>query len=224
MQYHRLESDLVAELAEHLPARFGGARRSCQIQREVIAGRAIADVVALVGRRGHSERSPLFSRPLSARECVVLSVLRRHGATRSDRLPALCGLEASELRTGLWRDLVERNLLRLGPGGRVALHPLWPSSHRVFAIEAKLVRWRDALQQAIEYRRFADFAYVALPEASLRSALQEREVFKASGVGLLAVNGQVRTVVKASRSRDHDWRREFVLSRLALNGRAACLI
>src|SRR5579863_6294259 len=169
---HRLESELVVELAEHLPARFRTRRRSCHIHREVVAGRAIADVVALVAALRHFDRAPLLRRPLSTRESVVLSVLRRHGATRSDRLQGLCGLATKELRTGIWRNLLEQGVLRLGPGGRVALHPLWPTSHRIVAIEAKLARWRDALQQAVEYRRFADFAYVALPEASFRTALR----------------------------------------------------
>lgn len=39
---------------------------------------------------------------------------------------------------------------RQGPGGRITLAPLWPSTLQVVAIEAKLTRWRDALRQAID--------------------------------------------------------------------------
>jgi hypothetical protein len=85
----------------------------------------------------------------------------------------------------------------------------------LIAVEAKLLRWRDALAQAAAYRRYADEVYVALPEGFGAPAIVSADLFRAAGVGLLIVSGnRLRQAVAATVSRDHDWRREFVYSRL----------
>jgi hypothetical protein len=208
---HRFERDLVEEVEAHLPTRFAG----CQVHREVAVGRVIADAVALVWPQGEPRRPSMrLSQPFSVAESVALAMLRRHGAIQIDRLPALCGLQRPDLERGIWRDLVSQKLLKVR-NGKLTLGRIWPTAVRVIAIEAKLTKWREALRQATEYRRFADFAYVALPESSSSQiAARERSAFYEAGIGLFIVNGHLRTLVRARRSREHDWRREFVVSRL----------
>ena len=50
-------------------------------------------------------------------------------------------------------------------GGLKFSKALLRSIGNVVAVEAKLLRWRDALAQAISYLRFANESYVALPKA-----------------------------------------------------------
>ncbi len=79
----------------------------------------------------------------------------------------------------------------------------------IIAVELKLFRWQYALAQAYLNTRVASYSYVALPEEKL-NAVQSTE-FKELGIGLLAVNGYVREVIRASRSKriQHLLRKKF---------------
>jgi hypothetical protein len=70
-----------------------------------------------------------------------------------------------------WTDVV-------GLGGRKVLH----------AFEAKLNRWKDALDQARKNRCFAHYCYVALPATAAKRALESRQDFEKFGVGLVVVS------------------------------------
>jgi hypothetical protein len=54
----------------------------------------------------------------------------------------------------------------------------------VLAFEAKLTRWRDALQQAYRNRCFAHQSYVVLPECTARLAERYAAEFSRRAVGL----------------------------------------
>jgi hypothetical protein len=194
-------------------------KRSVSLHREVGVGRSIADIVAIVAPKKGPD-TPEVLPALSVSESVALCRLRRHGPTSLGLLQTVCGISSRELKGALWTVLLTNELLRCGRGDRIALSRLWPQSLRVVAIEAKLTRWRDALAQAVEYRRFADDVYVALTESSAQAAVRHRDEFRKAGVGLMSVNGRVRTLVRPAPSVDHDWRREFVLSRLLTASRA----
>ncbi len=205
----RLESILVESVVANLRAYLG--RPDAALFREVTAGRSIADVVAVVpGRRLQAVR------PLSVWESFVVAAGRPVGSTRIDVLERVCGLEPRALREDERRfdRLVKIGLLRRGAGGSVQIGSTWGRSFQMIAIEAKLTRWRDALEQAREYRLYANQSYVALPEASVPMARRHRKDFEAAGVGLLSVNGHIKTIVSAEPATDHDWRREFLWSRL----------
>lgn len=58
----------------------------------------------------------------------------------------------------------------------------------LFAIEAKLTRWRDALHQAYRNRCFAHRSYVALPPTTAALAGQYTCEFVDRGVGILSVS------------------------------------
>jgi hypothetical protein len=84
----------------------------------------------------------------------------------------------------------------------------------IYAIEAKLYRWRDAIKQASTYRKFADRAYVALPESTISSlVLGESE---ANGVGVIAVGpgGAIRVLTSAISTTSVSAARLWLLSRL----------
>lgn len=208
-EFYRREIDLVADLIGHLPTYLLRANAKCEIRREVGVGRSIADVVAAVVPR----RSVRMIPKLSVRESVIVRALRAIGATRIDVLERRCGMPARSLRQGQLRRLVNEGVISCGAGGRVALGS-WLRSGTIVAIEAKLLRWQDAIEQAVEYRRFADRVYVALPTDCIRAALRSRARFESAGVGLLGVNGSICCEIRAGYSGVHDWRREYVYSRM----------
>lgn len=207
-----LETLLVSRLCKLLPEFLSEPRARWQVFREVGVGRSIADVVAVRQVR------PIESSPvLSAGESIVLSRLRSTGPATKEALVAACGLNGRT--TEIIDRLAAAHLVRLKRDGTVAPARGRPAGVALVAIEAKLVRWRDALAQATSYKRYADEAFVALPEAFGRVAIEHAAQFRLAGVGLLIVSrGRLRTVVAPARCRNHGWEREFVYSRLAISG------
>lgn len=65
----------------------------------------------------------------------------------------------------------------------------------LFAIEAKLTRWREALHQAYRNRCFAHRSYVALPPAAAAIAGQYVSEFSDRRVGLFSVSPTSVTVI-----------------------------
>src|SRR6266852_4751619 len=70
--------------------------------------------------------------------------------------------------------------------GEVELCPEFDvsGSIRLIAIEMKLKKWREALAQAVEYRKFADEAYVVLDGNQARMTIEVRDAFVENGIGL----------------------------------------
>ena len=68
----------------------------------------------------------------------------------------------------------------------------------VIAFEAKLTKWRRALQQAYRNRCFADLSYVVLPENSAKNALRNIEEFERRGVGICYIkDGHINIIFDA---------------------------
>jgi hypothetical protein len=205
-----LESGLVKRLYEAVPEHFSSPKDRLGVVSELIVGKSIADLVLLV-ERGSTPAG--LQRPLSVRESVVLSALRPR--LKSDS--AADQVASPESTDPAIATLLKVGALRTQRNGSIALGRVWDRPRRLVAIEAKLTRWRDALDQAIAYRRYADESYVALPEARIDGAYAGRSCFVAAGVGLIAVSrAGIRQLVPARPSAEHDWRRDFVLSRLMI--------
>jgi hypothetical protein len=88
----------------------------------------------------------------------------------------------------------ERAVARLVRGGLVVgiddgLLTATPAARadevEIIAVEAKLRRWREALEQAESYRRFADRVYVALDGHQIRTTPKMLNLFGERGIGML---------------------------------------
>ena len=84
-------------------------------------------------------------------------------------------------------------------------------SGQVIAIEAKLSRWRDAMQQAYRNAFFADRSYVLLPPAAAARAAANIEEFRLRGVGICTLeDGKVTIVAEAPLLKPYNlYRREM---------------
>lgn len=207
----RTEAEFVSALHKVLVNVAKGAHLSSE--REVAAGRRIADLVLVLSDSKAAEQA--IADELSVGECVVLATLRRRGRLTREMLVEATGTSERTLQTTLQR-LERRGLLAQTRTGKISLVRSWTRSASLVAFEAKLHKWRDALVQARWYRRYADASYVVLPIAYAKAAMSAADEFLAAGVGLLVFD--VKTIycaIPAARSREHDWRREFVLSRVA---------
>lgn len=183
----------------------------CRVAHELPIGQSIADMVIL---RPVSERV-WPEAPLTVAESVVLSTLRQLGAARADTIGRQVFMSADEVRALLDGRLSEWRLVRCKERGIVEAHAAWVRAAEVIAVEAKLTRWRDALEQATFYRRYADRAFVLLPRASAETAFRHAADFRAAGVGLLAYDTQgVSSMIASQKAKLHSWHREYALSRV----------
>lgn len=200
------EAQLVARAIPLLAAAFDPYRVS-QIATEVAVGRSIADIVLLFG--DHVESLPPAA--LSVSESIALAALRLHGEPEFpiEQLRKSYHLRASDLRR-----LINWNIITI-IGDVVIFPPTRWNEFRIVAIEAKLHRWRQAVDQAAAYQRYADESYVLLPSDLAPPAIRFPEYFHNAGVGLIVVeDDHVEVVFKPRRCTAHRWQREWVLSRL----------
>lgn len=56
------------------------------------------------------------------------------------------------------------------------------------AVELKVEKWRDAFKQALRGRSFSEYQYVVLDAAHVSPALDNMEMFKRQGIGLVSVD------------------------------------
>lgn len=78
--------------------------------------------------------------------------------------------------------------------GRTDIVALNDDGHLI-AVEAKLTRWRDALQQAYRNRCFAHTSYVLLPKPVALRAVRYAGDFQARGVGVCYCDNDVVSIV-----------------------------
>ena len=71
----------------------------------------------------------------------------------------------------------------------------------IFAFEAKLKKWRDALHQAYRNTCFADFSYIVVPEEVARNASRYVAEFSSRAVGICYLSqGQIIIALEAKRT------------------------
>src|SRR5258706_5559089 len=83
--------------------------------------------------------------------------------------------------------------------GRVDIIAASPDGDLI-TFEAKLTRWRQALNQAYRNSAFAHFSYVLLPEMEAKKALKNIHEFERRGVGLCSFgSSSMRIEIQAIR-------------------------
>ncbi len=187
--------------------------------KELTVGKSIADVVFYKS----NDLAAWPEAPLSATESVILSIVRLRNSARLDTIARHTYLPIDEVEAAVMGRLVAWGLVRVRARGVVEATREWVEQSEIIAIEAKLTKWRDALDQAIEYRHYSDRSYVLLPDYCVEIAIRNIHKFKQAGVGLLSYSPRaVEKILDAMPSRRHLWHREYALSRLTQNrsGRA----
>jgi len=210
MRTYDLESTLLTDFNRLMPDFFGKTKHI--LKSELTVGNSTADLVALTYSKVNW---PVQIASLSIKECVLLSILRRQGSLCLDELAAMSGENVRSLIVGPLSRIEEWGLVRRCRDGRMALSNGKRKTYRIISFEAKLTKWKQALRQAINYKRFSNKSYVVLPESSGHNAYRNRMVFEESGIGLVTMTDSgIKQLVPPKEHNDHDWRREYVFSRI----------
>lgn len=207
-----LESHLLGRLERSALAKVLRSRGTAEwlAFRHLQVGMTIPDLVLV--RKPRVKPPSRSIRPSRSRLTVfdswALAELLRYGPQRLDTLAGRLHARAERVLGSLGR--LERLDLILTPTRGVYRAARMRSllSAEVVAVEAKLQRWGEALDQAVSYLSFANRSFIALPEPLASGRETVREACSQAGIGLLAVGvGAPRLVVPARRHepRSGDW-------------------
>jgi hypothetical protein len=188
-----------------------------RVRREMPVGGCIPDILLV----SFSSPPPteLWPSGFTYRHACVLAELRRSRALRRSTLATRL-YETEERIAPLVNDLVGSRAIEERPTGALQLSAeLRRLKSEVIAIEAKLSRWSEALDQAASYRAFADRVIVAM-DAGLFDASDSEAVasFRRAGIGLCVVDRDgPRGIHSGRRSEQGSAKREYVCSSVLLS-------
>jgi len=190
LETFRLEAQLCEVLVAGLLDALGWSRTAAMLS-EVQVGAVIPDLVLVDSRRVGTSPCALTGFDT----WIVADLLRsraRRVKTLSDRLfaePEKTTRAVARLeRLGLV-DRPSKATFSIREGS-------FPRDAEVIAVEAKLSRWREAIDQATAYRRFANRSYVALPRETLERSKGIVPTCRSRGLGVLAVSSDGVHVVR----------------------------
>lgn len=163
--------------------------------RQVQLGQTIPDLVIVrqTGRIAAGRRVRL-----SAFESWIVGELLTADELRDTVITQRLFTLLPEVRHALKR-LERQGLVEQTASGRYALVSDFSTGYQVLSIEAKLTRWRQALEQAKAYLRFSDQSFVALPASVIAKNKRIVSACRAEGIGLISVTRTgIEVVVKAA--------------------------
>src|SRR5882724_291659 len=215
---YRFEREMVAPIVSHLPSIFEALKgQRTLLLREQAIGAVVPDLLFGIwsGDLPRCSGLNLVSRQILAWLCVQ---------KKADSAELLSEhLFISEKATYAAVSALERlGAISKRTSGEVELRPEFNISESIYlvAIEVKLKRWREALLQAMQYRSFADEAYVAVDARQVRITADVRAMFVSSGVGLFLQSGRsIEKMIDAqARTPQPSVERLFALSKFATSG------
>jgi DNA-binding Lrp family transcriptional regulator len=193
----RFERDMFASVSELLPRRIARVPDRWIQLREPAIGNVIPD---LLFGEWRDELRPL-KRNFTFVEARILAILEQHDELREAEISRM--LHLSEPAAARAFKRIERSELVVRTrDGRISLDAGgFTRGLIVTAIELKLSRWREALEQATGYLKFADRAYVVLDADRSGGDEEMTEAFRASRVGLFMLGGGDLTPVVTAEER-----------------------
>ena len=191
-------------------------RNSLNVKREFSLPWGICDLVGISfnARRAHLRLA--HGQVRSVGPPRRLSLLRRIPDVNSRRSITLRRLRSEfndiSSNDALEHDLhylIRCNFVRTPSGFFQSMNGWAPLHNRIVAVELKLARIHEALEQACSNRAFASESYVALPSRTARRLMStgRSELFRRSGVGILAVGTRTCLPILASTysAKQQDW-------------------
>ena len=177
-----LEAQLCQVLTRQVLSALGISRPVTMLG-EVQVGFVIPDLVFVCSATAPEQ--PRFE--FTGFESWIIADLLRARARRSETLAERIFARPERTAEAL-RRLERRGVVHRSSRAAFMLRDWFPRESEVFAVEAKLARWRDAVDQAAEYLGFANRSYVALPTETIDRSDAILRACKKRGLGLLSVS------------------------------------
>ncbi|RYF28869.1 MAG: hypothetical protein EOO17_03830 [Chloroflexi bacterium] len=170
---------------------------------EFSAGTGISDLTVFsIDKRILKERRTKIGRPLTARNQIkVLTAILSKEDNSLDSLKARTKLSIPTIKKVI-DSLKNAGVVTENDGMYSTDYNLKSAtSENIIAIEAKVKDWKSGLQQAMRYKEYADYSYLAIYEANINSCLKNIKTFEQLGIGIIGVYDEGVTVhLKAKQS------------------------
>ncbi len=193
------ERQLQARLVT-LSELFGAVGPEVRIRREMPVGTCIPDLLLVSFDRVPAQS--ILRLRWSYPHAHVVAELRRVPHLRRDTLVARM-FDRRPRIDRLLDELIDAGALIAPTADTVRLsEELLTLRMEVIAVEAKLSRWSEALEQAVSYRAFADRSLVAMDaDRVTEDSPKMTEAFSRAGIGLAVVDNAGGQLVHRGRTR-----------------------
>lgn len=190
----RFERDMFVSLCELLPEKITSTPARSVHLREPTIGNVIPD---LLFGEWTEELRPL-KRTFTLVEVRILALLEERDELLESEISQILHLSAPAAARAFKR-IQDSGLVVPTRDGKISLDAgCFTRALFVTAVELKLRRWREALDQAVNYLKFANRAYVVLDGDQIGRDEEMIKAFLGSGVGLFTLRaGGLTEVVDA---------------------------
>lgn len=158
---------------------------------EFSAGTGISDLtIFTVDNKILSERQKSEKRPVTSKNQVqVLLTLLDSQPLSIDEIMHKTTLNSKQTIQKILEQLIQYNLVLVKDGKYAAAYSIADStSENIVAIEAKVRDWKSGIRQAMRYKEYADYSYLAIYEDNIAACLKNIDVFEKLGIGLIGVS------------------------------------
>lgn len=185
------ERSMISVIKNDAYLLFSGSQKSnIKALEEFSAGTGISDLTIFsIDKNILRERKQSTAQPVTSKNHiqVLLAVLDNHSTL--DEITTTTRLSKATVQKILGM-LIEEGLVVLSDSGSYSTSYTLPgaSSENIVAIEAKVRDWKSGIRQALRYKEYADYSYLAIYEDNIASCLKNIEIFKNLGIGLIGVS------------------------------------
>lgn len=183
---------------------LSAAQKGMDILEEFSAGTGIADLVFF--KPNQKEIKKRLSRHIpsitDSRELKVIQSIQVVSRQTIDQIASNCKLPADTVERIL-SDLIDRSIVVKRQDQYKLTYQIRSSADRSIAIEAKIKDWRSGIKQALRYKEFAHYVYLAVYDSKIDPCLQRQEMFEQLGIGLIGVrDNEITEYVKPTYNQD----------------------
>lgn len=182
----RYEKELQARLAS-LELDLAGDYITTYYRREVNMGLCIPDLIYV--RFTEIPDGRLWPRNITYRHAHIIWLLRKYGRQTTEALASHGFIHSSLHFQTTISDLFKVNALIKHDDSSLSLsEDLLGVRGEVITVEAKLKRWRQALEQAKSYKEWSDFVFVAMDTNHTPTKSKILDEFRETGIGLCSIS------------------------------------
>lgn len=191
MNWIRYEKELIPPIVSVVPTLVAGTNPVCFALEHTVDYRTVDVVVSVLPSTWNDAKDDTLLarlRPLAIRDLMVLEHIRANHKVSNAKLARDLHLNVTDLAEIILPRLERLRLVHKSkrsfcPTGWVKFYPL-----EIMTIEAKLSRWKEAIEQARFNSRFSDKSYIAIPSDLLARCETIHSVSKQVNVGLITVD------------------------------------
>lgn len=192
----RYEKEMIPVLTDYLSSEMGYSI----IANELDSSYGVADIVATMDLQEHGYYP--FNNII---DVFLLNSIPYKKIVSFEEICRMSSYSEKHLKYTVLKGFIDGGFLVKEGVAYRRIKRLTISKNPIIAIEAKLKKWRDAFLQAMRYKKYADFSYVALMESTLKNV--DLKLFEENNIGLLAISPSksVNHIFEPQRNKDkHD--------------------